>query len=245
LYFWGFTATSLQFIIGPIVLVTLPTVGIQPSLFFVLTVGVILAMPTLWLMGLECFLPQYQAGRHLYKIAFLFTLVVIAMGTTRHLYRENALADHRQKMKIKTEKFLLASKEAQEKKVSPKEIPSNIDFVQLLYSPDTQSKHKGEEIYKIYCAACHKPDGLGGGSIQARNLTASDGWRNGTKITDIFSTLTQGIPGTSMISFRNLTIPQRIAVAQYVMSLGKFSREKPTSQEIDAVMSKYNIPNNN
>ncbi len=79
---------------------------------------------------------------------------------------------------------------------------------------------RGKELYAKACAACHGDDGLGEGPVATR-LNLNSHPANFTKPVasikirstqpgtlpedeDLFRTLTRGLPGTAMLSFRNL-----------------------------------------
>ena len=87
---------------------------------------------------------------------------------------------------------------------------------------------RGASLFAQNCAACHGPTGHGDGpgakgiSPAPRNFAQRSGWKNGTRIEDIFRTLTQGLQGTSMVSYSQLTETDRIALAHTVQGLGAF-----------------------
>lgn len=84
---------------------------------------------------------------------------------------------------------------------------------------------KGKAIYSAQCVACHGANGLGDGPAAAamnpkpRNFTAVDGWKIGRKTANVFKTLSEGIPGTSMPGFGSISAADRISLAHYVRSL--------------------------
>jgi hypothetical protein len=59
-----------------------------------------------------------------------------------------------------------------------------------------------------------------------RNFTLNTGWKNGTRLEDIFRTLEQGLPGSAMVSYNYLTKADRMALVHYVQSLGPFDHGK-------------------
>ena len=75
----------------------------------------------------------------------------------------------------------------------------------------TGSASDGADVYADTCASCHGADGSGGtGSA----LTETGPGMSRTEIIDI---LIDGIPGTSMVSYRSILTAQEIAdVAAYV-----------------------------
>ena len=83
---------------------------------------------------------------------------------------------------------------------------------------------KGKATYTIYCIACHGERGAGDGSV-ARTLDprprnfATDKFKQGSGVAQIFGTLGKGVPGTAMTKFTNLSEEERWAVAWYVVEL--------------------------
>jgi len=83
---------------------------------------------------------------------------------------------------------------------------------------------KGKELYKTICASCHNETGAGGGPASVglnpapRNLTSADGWKNGMKLSEMYTTLQEGIEGSAMISYDFLIPEERISVIHYIRS---------------------------
>ena len=83
---------------------------------------------------------------------------------------------------------------------------------------------RGKATYAIYCISCHGDHGAGDGSVaqtlnpRPRNF-ATDKFKQGSGITQIFGTLARGIPGTAMTKFTNLSEEERWALAWYVVDL--------------------------
>ncbi len=80
-----------------------------------------------------------------------------------------------------------------------------------LKDPTAELLSRGKELYKANCASCHNETGAGGGPASIgmnpapRNFTSPDGWKNGRTLSAIYTTLEEGIEGSSMISYNFLT----------------------------------------
>ena len=113
----------------------------------------------------------------------------------------------------------------------------------LAMKPDAEALegYDGAGLFKQYCVACHGKDGHGGGSYNARNLTSLEGWKRGTKLTDILTTISRGLPGTQMRSFAHLPIRERLALMHYVASLNQ-SGNRPAPTEEDIAKLKRELP---
>jgi hypothetical protein len=124
---------------------------------------------------------------------------------------------------------------------SPRVIPP-VDVMKVgVSSPEFISK--GGELYKNSCAACHGDAGSGDGPSAAmlnpkpRNFHSLAAWKNGSKITQIYKTLQEGIPGSSMASYNYMPPEDRFALIHYVRT---FADNQPKDsiedlKQIDAV----------
>ena len=84
---------------------------------------------------------------------------------------------------------------------------------------------KGQGIYKAQCALCHGPKGLGDGNPglvpPPRNLVEGK-WKMGEGSAErLFQTLFEGIPNSSMVSFKHLPKIDRWALVHYIRSITK------------------------
>jgi caa(3)-type oxidase subunit IV len=85
---------------------------------------------------------------------------------------------------------------------------------------------RGKELFAQQCVSCHGDQGRGDGPAAAsltprpRNFTEGAGWKNGRKPSEVFKTLKEGIPGSSMASYATLPSDDRWALAHYVLTLG-------------------------
>lgn len=83
---------------------------------------------------------------------------------------------------------------------------------------------KGKTVFEQNCASCHGPQGEGDGPAavalnpKPRNFK-TEPFKNGAKPADIFKTVTEGLPGTLMVSFKHLPEADRKAVAEYAATL--------------------------
>jgi len=82
----------------------------------------------------------------------------------------------------------------------------------------------GQKIYKQNCAICHGESGKGDGAAGAalvpppRNFVEGK-WKKGGSSADLFATLQNGLPGSSMASFKHLPKVDRWALVQYIRSI--------------------------
>jgi mono/diheme cytochrome c family protein len=121
-------------------------------------------------------------------------------------------------------------------------------------SPTPKLLTRGEALFKQNCTSCHGDAGLGNGPAagtlnpKPRNFTEPAGWTRGYRITDVFETISHGVKGTGMNAFDFIAPADRMALAHYVRSLGKFDHgaedPKATQALEDQFRSKgVHIPN--
>lgn len=119
-YRWAFWPTLAQFIFGPVVLFSLPEVS-QPigKVIGMIGFGALVAMLMLFFMMIEVRRAPERIGRSFYTISVLMCIVILFMGSGRHLYRESAVMDHRELVKAKTTEYMKQVEDAA--KNAPKE----------------------------------------------------------------------------------------------------------------------------
>jgi mono/diheme cytochrome c family protein len=80
---------------------------------------------------------------------------------------------------------------------------------------------QGKAIYSMQCATCHGAQGKGDGPAavaftpKPRNFTAGT-WTAGGAPSQVFMTITKGLPGTSMAPFESLPVTDRWALTHYI-----------------------------
>lgn len=83
---------------------------------------------------------------------------------------------------------------------------------------------KGRASFALNCAACHGAKGEGDGAAAAalspkpRNF-ATEPFKNGSSVAQVFATLGKGSPGTAMIAFTHLPEEERWGLAYHVVEL--------------------------
>lgn len=148
-YSLALVGSAIQFLIGPIVLLTLPSKGLGWNLVFVILIGASIALPAMWLMWKGIKGDEATIDKDFKKVIVLMTITVVFMGSGRQIYRANALEKHRELVRLKTEDFQKIKKEAiaDQSKNKAQENIANLTEAQ-----------KGENIFQQNCTACHKVD---------------------------------------------------------------------------------------
>jgi mono/diheme cytochrome c family protein len=116
----------------------------------------------------------------------------------------------------------------------------------MLASPELVNQ--GKTLFQTNCIQCHGLLGHGDGpaavsmSPRPRNFSNPDGWKNGDDLPGIFKTLSEGIKSTSMSPFDFLPKKDRMALAHYVQSLGRFSNKTGSSKAMEALSNELASP---
>ena len=106
---------------------------------------------------------------------------------------------------------------------------------------------KGNKIFTTVCISCHgeagKGDGPAGASLnpKPRNFTSKDGWKNGTKLTQIYKTLQDGIPGSGMASYEYLTPEEKFGLAHFIRTSFVANPPKDSPGDLAALDQIYNL----
>ncbi|MDB6079614.1 MAG: hypothetical protein JWO82_3361 [Akkermansiaceae bacterium] len=133
-------ATACQFLAGPLLLLTLPGIGITGRLYAIIIPSAALGLLTLLLLLKKWHGPDSELGREHGLIWILFSVVVLGMGSGRHAYREAALATQTAAIAERSaayEKALADFNESHHEQAIPTESP--------------------EQLFAT-CGACHAPD---------------------------------------------------------------------------------------
>jgi cytochrome c len=146
-YRWTFWVSCAQFAFGPLVFFTLPTQGITLRVMLWIFGAALLAILVLGLLWREIQETDARIGRRFWPIAALFSLVVLGMGQGRHLYREAALAPHKEAIARKTAEFRAI------------ELATRMRLDAGLGAGDSLSAPpSGKKLFAQTCAACHAPE---------------------------------------------------------------------------------------
>lgn len=134
------SATALQFVAGPILLLTLPSVGVTPLLYKIILPSAVLGLVLLLALLKKLTGPDIHLRSGYITLCVFFSIVVLGMGSGRHAYREASLAAHKEQVRKRSadyENALTAWNAANPLSAEPEETP--------------------EQLFAT-CAACHAPD---------------------------------------------------------------------------------------
>ena len=133
-------ATGLQFIAGPLLLFTLPCVGLTPLLYKIILPSAALGL-ILFLVLLKKVRGEETGLRTGYvRLCVFFSIVVLGMGSGRHAYREASLATHQQQVRERTEIYV-----------------KTLAAWNAANPPEDEAEQTPEQLFAT-CAACHAPD---------------------------------------------------------------------------------------
>ncbi|HMN48606.1 MAG TPA: cytochrome c [Ignavibacteriaceae bacterium] len=114
-------------------------------------------------------------------------------------------------------------------------------------NPTPELLAEGEKLFKANCASCHGENGAGGGPASMglnpapRNFTSKDNWKNGTKISQIYTTLQEGLPPSAMASYDYLLPKEKFALAQYIRTNFIPDPAKDTDADLQNLDATYNL----
>jgi len=136
-------ASGLQLGFGPLLLFTLPSQGMSWYLIGVISLGVAFALAAMHFMWREIVAPGPRSMPRATLVFTLITLTAFCMGYGRHVYREQALQEHRDLVAARTLDHGWQTAAAQWREATGQTLTQ----VPL-----------GQRIFDSTCAACHHLD---------------------------------------------------------------------------------------
>lgn len=143
-YSVAFAVSIAQFIVGPLVLFTLPSKGSHPAVVTAILLGAAMAIPAVWMMWKELAVAEPHGKRLPFIVGYL-AITVACMVVGRQMYRGVALAEHRAEMEVVTQQWV-------------------DDAAQVAYEVSSGKVRaaagisEGQHLFQTTCAACHGID---------------------------------------------------------------------------------------
>jgi cytochrome c len=136
-------ASVLQLVFGPLLLLSLPSIGMSWYLLLVIGLGAGCGIAAMVVMGREVVAPATRSRPRLVLVVGLITATAFLMGYGRHVYRETALSEHRTLMAEATRQHGWEAAAAQWREATGQSL------VQI---------PPGQKIFESICATCHARD---------------------------------------------------------------------------------------
>jgi mono/diheme cytochrome c family protein len=117
-----------------------------------------------------------------------------------------------------------------------------------LIEPSEELTGVGKKLYEADCATCHGTLGRGDGPAyninpRPRDFKAAESdWTNSPDMPDIYKTLSEGVPGTSMASFDYLTKRERMALVHYIQELGLYTGKTGSAEAMQTLAKELAAP---
>lgn len=102
---------------------------------------------------------------------------------------------------------------------------------------------QGETLFKANCASCHGAEGKGDGqpALKPRNFHSKDAWKNGPNFAGMYKTLEEGLPGTAMSSFSQLSAKDRVAIIHHIRKLAPSVYPPITAGDVETLDKTYQL----
>ena len=117
-----------------------------------------------------------------------------------------------------------------------------------LMKPSEALVATGKKLFETNCVTCHGALGRGDGPASNINprprdfKAAESDWTNGPDMPDIYKTLSEGVPGTSMASFDYLTKRERMALVHYIQELGGYTGKTGSAVAMQTLSKELGAP---
>jgi cytochrome c len=112
----------------------------------VILCGAALAVAVLWLLWKEVRSPDETIGRRFWPVVAVLSVVVLFMGTGRHMIRETAVDPHRQLVEARTEEYMARVRAAQ-------------TFALIPGGLEGEALPPGAMLFRRACSSCHAKEG--------------------------------------------------------------------------------------
>lgn len=127
----------------------------------------------------------------------------------------------------------------------PKLVPA-VDLNEIS-EPSAELLEKGKQLFTLNCTSCHGETGTGTGpgsiglNPAPRNFTTPEGWKNGMTLSGIYTSIEEGLEGSSMVAYDFLLPDEKFALTHYIRS--EFITDPPvvSETELETLDALYNL----
>lgn len=156
------------------------------------------------------------------RFVFVYPVFIIALVIAGKFFVQNIdyMTDNRSLYKD----IVVAEPQEDNIQTKPAIMLAGVDVKNYLKSTDELIAN-GSASFATNCASCHGEKGMGDGVAGAglnpkpRNFHSQEGWTNGSKLSEMYKTLEEGIIKNGMNSYSQLPIEERFALIYYIRSL--------------------------